>query len=255
MITNKMVNNKRNILFIILLLFSTFFCFSQSAEVGLGYDTYHEGNHFGFFGNINSTITPKIKLNVDLEYKGDNNYNFFLVTDNKIFSFLSLESGFNVSFSDNEFLPGFMVITKLNTKKLFTFKLGTVIFLNPENILKPNNFLFTTGCTLTSNNAVLNIDLDYGLKNQFTKHNFSSKTSVRAFKEGTPIALGLNLSSNFTLDLNAKMKFNVAIEGGASIELIKNKSFTILQFKTIFYELYKEKDFPFMLLLSKKVTF
>ena len=250
-----MINNKKIFGFIVLLILSICYCFSQSAEIGLGYDTYHEGTHFGFFGNINSSITPKIKLNVDLDYKGDNNYDFLLLTDNKIFSFFSLESGFNVSFSDKDFFPGFVLIAKINTKKLYTFKLGSVIFLNPENVLKPTEFLFTTGCILTSNHSVLNLDLDYGIKNQFTKHDFSSKTSVRAFNKGTPFAVGLDLRSNCTIDLNAQRKFNIVIEGGALVEFIKNKSSTIIQFKTIFFELYKEKDFPFLLLISKKVTF
>ena len=95
------------------------------------------------------------------------------------------------------------------TKKLYTFKLGSVIFLNPENVLKPTDFLFTTGCILTSNHSVLNLDFDYGIKNQFTKHDFSSKTSVRAFNKDTPFAVGLDLRSNCTIDLNAQRKFKI----------------------------------------------
>lgn len=242
------------IFFIFTFIFLSSLLYSQNLNFGVAFDNFSTPN-LGFFGKISSNISEEIKLNAELDYLGENNYNVVVSTSFSPFDFFRITPGFDILLENNFLYPGFMVESTFSKNQLSEFKLNLILGLNPENLLQPNIITLKSSLYLKNDTATLNMDFRYQQQINKPHFNFDINTLVVGFQENIPFKLGFIINFQFIFNLTKSIPFSLLCDLGMQTDIIKNDSITTIGLKLRPLNPNKKYYLPIFIFISKTVTF
>ena len=242
---------------ILITLFFLTFSLGFSAtefEYGVAYDNYN-GSKVGFFGEISSKLSKKTDINAKVDYFGGENYQYLVSAKYSPFSFTSILGGFSVSQKDNKLIPGLYTSFSLFTPKSFKFSTNYLLELTSTNMEELNDFGLGFDFTIAKENSILDINTNYLNRKNFQYNQLDFDVKMLAYGENVPIKIGLGLFAETVLDFSKKRKLNITYDFEVSTQYEKDNSTTIIAVQTQVFNFPKKKSQPYMISLSKKVTY